>query len=318
MNRKILLFVFALFLLLAGCAQAQEKPLDKIGVLLPHPVDDRGWNSKGYQGILKVQSAMDLEISLKEDIRSSEAVKEAIREFAEEEAGLIIGHSHIYADIFMEVKDDFPSIHFVSFNGEVEGDNITSLHFDGYAMGYFAGMLASEMSEEGTIGTIAAFPFQPEVQGYEDGANYHSPSVNVLVEYVESWADEEKAVEVFHEMKNKGADIFYPAGDGYHVRVVEEVKKEGLYAIGYVGDQIDLGESTILTSTVQEVEKLYEYVATQFKNGELETGNKYYDFQEEVISLGSFGQEVPEDIKKWLEEQVDTYIQTGKLPHETN
>lgn len=316
MKKITYLFVIPLFLLLISCTDSENQKLEKVGLLLPYPIDDQAWNRKGYQGMLKLQATLDVDLLLKEGVRSSVNVRETIDEFNEENVGVVFGHSHIYAEMFMNIKDDYPNMHFISFNGDVEGENITSLHFDGYAMGYFAGMLAGEMTKTDSIGVIAAFPFQPEVKGFEDGAKFHSPSVTVNVEFVESWVDKTKALEIFDTMKNDDVDIFYPAGDGYHVNIIKEVKKEGLYAIGYLGDQLDLGESTVLTSTVQEVEKLYEYVATEFKNGELPNGDLSFDFQDGVISMGEFSQEVPPITRKWLENHISTYISTGLLPNE--
>ncbi|WP_280769276.1 BMP family ABC transporter substrate-binding protein [Salipaludibacillus daqingensis] len=308
------LIVIPFFLLLFSCDQNEEQNLEKVGLLLPYPIDDQAWNAKGYQGMLKLQSTLGVDVLLKEDIRSKSLVEDAIAEFHKEDVGIVFGHSHIYADLFMGLKDDFPDMHFISFNGEVEGDNITSLHFEGYAMGYFAGMLAAEMTDSNEVGVIAAFPFQPEVKGFEDGAKFHSDSVTVNIDYVESWVDKSRAFRIFNEMKNKDVDIFYPAGDGYHVEIIEKVKKEGLYAIGYVGDQLDLGESTVLTSTVQEVEKLYEFVATDFKEGKLESGNIYFDFEDGVITMGNFSEEVPSKTREWIEDHITKYIESGMLP----
>ncbi|UTR15371.1 BMP family ABC transporter substrate-binding protein [Salipaludibacillus sp. LMS25] len=304
------------FLTSCSSSSSQDVHTSKIGLLLPQTIDDQGWNSKGYQGMLKVQASLNVDVLMREDTSTFESVNTAVQEFVKEDVSLIIGHSHIYADFFMVLKDEYPDIHFVSFNGDVEGDNITSVHFEGYAMGYFAGMLASELSQTNTIGVIGAFQFQPEIQGFKDGALFHKPTVTVLVDYVDSWVNKDKAITIFHEMKEEESDIFYPAGDGFHIDIIEEVKKEGLHAIGYVGDQIDLGESVILTSTVQEIEDLYEHIAKQYRQGELMSGNQYFDFQEGVISMGEFGQEVPEETVRWLTEVIDTYIETSELPTE--
>ncbi|MDQ0255420.1 transcriptional activator of comK gene [Evansella vedderi] len=308
--------VLILILFLVGCSQPVEGQLEKAGLLLSAPIDDKGWNAKAYQGILNIQSKFGVQVFVKEDIKTETQIIEAVDEFSRNGVNLIFGHSHLYADYFMELKDKYPEMYFVSFNGEVDGDNITSLHFEGYAMGYFAGMLSSEMTSSNKIGVIAAFEFQPEVQGFKDGALYNKDNVEVFVEYVHNWVDETRAIDLFTEMEELGVDIYYPAGDGFHVAVIKEVKKSGLYAIGYVGDQIDLGETTVLTSTVQHVEKLYEFVAESLNNGTLSTGNKYFDFEDGVISLGTFSSEVPDDIRERIEKSIEVYIATGKLPHE--
>ncbi|MCD8510197.1 MAG: BMP family ABC transporter substrate-binding protein [Bacillus sp. (in: Bacteria)] len=307
---------FLFILLNTGCSTPSEGKLEKAGLLLSDPIDDQGWNSMAYQGILNVQSNLGIQVYVKEDIKTEQQVAEAIEQFHLEGVNLVFGHSFIYADHFMQIKDKYPEMYFVSFNGAVDGKNITSLHFEGYAMGYFAGMLASEMTETKVLGVIAAFDFQPEVQGFVDGATLNNPEVEVLVDFVHNWVDTTRALVIFEEMKDAGVDIFYPAGDGYHVSVVQEAKKAGLYAIGYVRDQSDLGENTILTSTVQHVEKLYEYVAEAYDSGTLEEGNKYYDFAEGVISLGTFSSEVPPSLKAKVEAMIKDYIETGVLPHE--
>lgn len=309
---------FVLITLLIGCSPISQGELEKVGLLVSHTIDDQGWNSKGYEGLLSIHSELDVEIFLKENIETYAETYRAVKEFSEEGVTLIFGHSSLFAEYFMELKDDFPHIHFVSFNGTVDGENITSLHFDGYAMGYFAGMLSSDMTETGNIGVIAAYPHQPEVQGFEDGSYYNNPKVKVKVEYVNSWSNVELASTILDDMIAEDVDIIYPAGDGFHISIMEKIKNEGLFGIGYVSDHIDLGESTVLTSTVQHVEKLYTLIAEKYRAGELEGGNFYFDFADGVISLGTFSKEVPVDIRKKVELAVEGYIETEKLPHEMN
>lgn len=115
-------------------------------------------------------------------------------------------------------------------------------------------------------------------------------------------------------MKDDGVDVFYPTGDGYHVNIIEKSKQEGLYAIGYVNDQSDLGEATVLTSTIQHVDSLYELVAEKYQQGELKPGNLTYDFQDGVITLGPFSSQVPVEVKEQIKEAVNVYVESGKLP----
>lgn len=290
-----------------------------VGVLLSHQINDQGWNHEAYQSILRIQSDYDIEVHLKENIDSPRMTRLTIEELVNEyDADLIIGHSHLYETVFSEVADEYPDVHFTGMNSDLDGENLTGLHFEGYAMGYFAGMIASEMSETDRIGVIAAFPFQPEVEGFSKGAAYHRPDVHLEIEFTESWVDEHRAKAYFRMMAQKDVDIFYPAGDGFHVTIVDEVKQEGLRAIGYVGDQIDLGEKVILTSTVQQVDAVYDYTINQFTKGELQTGNIYFDFQDDAITMGEYGAGVPEEVIDWLESHIAHYKETGELPHEAN
>lgn len=313
-NFLVIILIFSI-----GCSTSTEtEAITKVGLLLPENIDDQGWNSKGYEGLLKIHSNLNFDVFYKEEINTKEKTVATIDEFLLSGANLIFGHGQIYAPIFMEIKADYPDIHFVVFNGEVSGDRITSLRFQGYSMGFFAGMLASEMSETKNLGVIAAEPWQPEVKGFKEGALFQNKDVEVTVKFVSSWIDVSRALELYHKMVQNDVDVFYPAGDGYHVAIIEEIKKDGLSVIGFVGDHSDLGESTVLTSTIQHADELYEIIADQFHKGQLAAGNMNFDFSEGVISLGPYSPEVPLELQIKINSAIRTYIETGKMPNQTN
>ncbi|WP_088103539.1 BMP family ABC transporter substrate-binding protein [Halalkalibacter urbisdiaboli] len=314
---QVILLLMVMFV--AGCKPVMTttpSTVTGVGLLLEETIDDRGWNSKGYQGLLNIHSNLGVDVFFKEDVDTLDQVKRAVKEFSEDNISLIFGHGRIFADFFSEIADEYPDIHFVSFNGDVTGNNVTSIHFSSYAMGFFAGMVAAKMSNSGEIGVIAAYSWQPEVKGFQEGAAYGNADSNVHIDYVNEWSNVEKALGLFKKMKADDVDVFYPTGDGYTIKIIEEAKNDGLYAIGYVGNQSDLGEKTVLTSTVQHVDHLYELVAEQYLEGKLEAGNQIYDFQDGVISLGTFSSKVPEPIKHEIEDAVLYYIETGELPKE--
>jgi transcriptional activator of comK gene len=319
MNVFRISFLIVVLIFISGCVAVTEtEPTTKIGLLLLDHIDDQGWNSKGYEGLLKIHSQLNVDVFYREEINSKDKSIATIDEFILSGVNLIFGHGQKYVPIFMEIKDNYPNVHFIVFNGEVSGKNITSLNFEGYAMGFFAGMLASEMSENKRLGVIAAYPTQPEVQGFKEGALFQNKDVEVIVEYTSSWTDISTAQEYYHQMVKKNVDVFYPAGDGYHVAIIEEVKKDGLYVIGYISDHSDLGESTVLTSTIQHVDHLYEIVAEKFLEGELMPGNKNLDFADRVITLGPYSSKVPEELQQKINNAISTYIKTGKLPNQIN
>jgi len=309
------IFLLLLFLL-AGCGQQEGTgKLSKVGLLVPETVNDQVWGTKGYNGMLKIQSKFNAEVYYREGMNSLELVKQAVKEFDQKGVNLVFGHGNEYAAFFNEIAEDYPNIHFVSFNGDAERKNTTSLNFDGYAMGFFGGMVAGHMTKTNQVGVIAAYEWQPEVKGFYDGALYENKNVNVSINYVGHWDDDVKAISFLDSMLAKRADIIYPAGDGYNVPVIEKIKENNKYAIGFVSDQSDLGESTVLTSTVQHVDMLYELVAQQYVDGKLKSGNYSYDFQDNVISLGKFSPLVDKPFISQLNGDIQSYKETGKLPN---
>jgi transcriptional activator of comK gene len=316
MLKRFGLILFSLFLL-GGCGQPLSTgEVDKVGLLVPETINDQVWGTKGYRGLLQIQSSLDVDVFFKEGMNSAELVREAVKEFDRKGVNLIYGHGNEYAAYFNAISEVYPDIHFISFNGDAKNHNTTSLNFDAYAMGFFGGMVASHMSETGKVGVVAAFEWQPEVEGFYDGAIYENEDMKVDIHYVGHWDDKGKALQILDEVLSEGADVIYPAGDGFNVPLIEKVKDNGLYVIGYISDQSDFGESTVLTSTVQHVDDLYELTAEKFNKGELKKGNLSFDFQDGVISLGKFSPKVDPDYRKKLSTLINEYKETGKLPNQ--
>ncbi|KEF38333.1 nucleoside-binding protein [Schinkia azotoformans MEV2011] len=313
--KKLLLILATFILLVTACGQpATNLSTTKIGLLLPDTINEPIWGNKGYKGLLLIQSALKADVYYKESMKTRMEVKEALDEFEEEGVNLVFGHGGEYGPFFEELHNDYPNMDFVYFNGNFTAENVTSIKFESHAMGFFGGMVAAEMSKTKHIGVISAFNWQPEVEGFVKGAEYQDPNVVVDVHYTKSWSNKEKALKAYSEMEKTGVDVFYPAGDSFNLPVIEAVKEDGHYAIGYVSDQLDLGESTVLTSTVQHVEGLYKLIATQYIAGKFQHGIKTFDFGDDVISLGDFSSEVPDELKVEVNKAVELYKLTGEFP----
>ncbi|HHY72476.1 MAG TPA: BMP family ABC transporter substrate-binding protein [Bacillus bacterium] len=313
--KKLLLLLLTAIFLLAACGQPVSKHTNtKVGLLLPETINDPVWGSKGYNGLLKIQSALKVDVYYKEGMNTKSDVKAALDEFEEEGVSLVFGHGSEFGPFFEDLHNNYPSIDFVYFNGSFTAENVTSIKFESQAVGFFSGMIAAKMSKTKHIGVIAAFNWLPEIKGFVDGAKYQDHTVDVSVYNTKSWSNKEVALKAYKEMEEAGVDVFYPAGDLFNLPVIEAIKEDGHYAIGYVSDQSDLGDSTVLTSTIQQVEKVYELVATEYVSGKFKHGIKSYDFQEGVISLGEFSSEIPNDFKNDINKAVELYKLTGELP----
>jgi transcriptional activator of comK gene len=316
MKRALLVFI-TMLLFLSGCANSVTSgELEKVGLLIPQTINDQVWGTKGYKGMLRIQSELNVDVFYKEGMDNEKVVLDAIQEMSQKGVNLIFGHGSEYTEWFNEIAPDYPDIHFVCFNGDVRGENVTSLNFESDAMGFFGGMVAGDMTKTNKVGVIAAFEWQPEVNGFFEGALFQNPNVEVEINYTENWDNVDIAITQLEEMLSEGVDVIYPAGDGFNVPVIERLKEEGLYAIGFISDQSDLGEATVLTSTVQHVDLLYELVAKEFNNDRLKSGNLYFDFDDKVITMGKYSPEVSDELIRKLDEAVEEYINTGNLPNQ--
>ncbi|MEH7110413.1 MULTISPECIES: BMP family ABC transporter substrate-binding protein [Bacillaceae] len=314
MLKRFSIILLCLFLLAACEGTKSPGKLQKVGLLVPETINDQVWGTKGFKGLLKIQSKLKVDVYYKEGMNSQSVVERAVKEFDQKGVNLIFGHGSEYAEYFNNISKEYPNIRFVSFNGDAKNSNTTSLSFKAHAMGFFGGMVAAHMSKTKKVGVLGAYEWQPEIEGFYQGAMAENKNSKVNIEYVGNWDDDQKAVQLVNQMMDQGVDVIYPAGDGFNVPVIENVKERGLYVIGFVSDQSDLGESTVLTSTIQQVDKLYEKVADQFNDGKLKSGNLSYDFQDDVISLGKYSPLVSKAFIQKMNKAINNYKETGELP----
>jgi transcriptional activator of comK gene len=309
----ILILLFSLY----GCGQPTTTGnLQKVGLLVQETIDEKVWGMKGYEGLLKIQSDLGVDVFYKEGMNEDIKIRHAIEEFQQNDVNLIFGHGSEFASSFQAISKDYPDIHFVLFNSDVTARNITSLNLESHAMGFFGGMVAGEMTKTKKVGVLAAFEWQPEINGFFEGAYFQNENIHVNIKYVQDWNNTADALPLLEEMIDDNVDIVYVAGDGYNIPVIERLKEEGLYAIGYVNDQADLGNRTVLTSTVQYIDELYVNVAKSFNKGELENGEVYFDFKDGVISMGEFSPLVDQEFQSNLNEHIEEYKKSGLLPNQ--
>jgi len=314
-TRLIYLLGF-IILLVTSCQISGNNEVEKVGVLIETPLINNSWDARGYQGLVNIKEKYDIDVYLKENINSENAIIQAVNEFDQEGVTLIFGHSNFYGKYFNELANNFPNIHFVYFNGSYHTENLTSLNFNSHAMGFFSGMVAGKVSETNQIGILAAHEWQPEIEGFYEGVKFESPLSNVHINFVNHWNEQNRVDEIYEKMINNEVDVIYPTGELFAEDVLKRAVEDGISAIGYGMDQSYIDDEKILTSTIQHVDKLYIEVVEMAINHTLSGGVYYYDFQDDVISLGPFSPEVPTDYQQMINDYIETYKSSSLLPNE--
>lgn len=318
LKKLITIFIIASGLfLLSGCNDYLEKgQIQNVGMLVENSIDGNAWGEKGYDGLQSIEKKFDVNVYYKEGIKTQQEVTDAVDEFVSNGVNLIFGHSNSYGKYFLNISKSYPDVQFVYFNGGYHAENVTSLNFNSHAMGFFGGMVAAKMTETNQVGVIAAYEWQPEIEGFYEGVKYQNPDVDVHIDYVKDWDDKDTALNMYENMKKQNVDVFYPTGNSYSIEVIKMASKEGLYAIGYVNDQSYIDKEAVLTSTVQHVDELYSLAAEKFNENELEGDILVFDFPDDVVSLGKFSPLVPEDYQEKIKDVIKEYKKTALLPNE--
>jgi transcriptional activator of comK gene len=312
-----LLLAITGLLLISGCQSSENQGnLYKAGMIVEGSIEDTPWNKKGYDGLLAIDKKYNIDVEVVENVKSTEEISKAVGELVNEGVNLIYGHSSTYGETFYELSRNFKEVHFVYFNGNYYSSNLTSMTFNSNAMGFFAGMLASEMSATNEVGIIAAYQWQPEIEGFYEGVKYQNPNTNVNMEFIYDWNDSDAAINAYQKMKSRGVDVFYPAGDAFNEKIIKQASNDNVYAIGFVTDQFKVEPDTVLTSTVQHVDQLYVLAADMFNKGNLPGQIMSFDFKDDYITLGEYSPNVPRYFQKKLNESIEQYKETGLLPNQ--
>jgi transcriptional activator of comK gene len=304
-----------MIIVMTGCGDRQNN-IQHVGMLIDGTMEDQPWAEKGYDGLTAIGETYDVNVFYEENIIEKEDIIRAVDEFVQNGVNLIFGHSSIYGRYFAEIAEEYPDVHFVYFNGGYFSENVTSLNFNSHAMGFFAGMTAGEMTSTDQVGIVAAYEWQPEIEGFYEGVIFQNPAAEVDMQIINDWNDAKSAIDIFESMKNEQVDVFYPTGDIFSRKIIQQASNNHLYAVGYVEDQSYIGGEMVLTSTIQHVDKLYEMVAESFNSGDLNGTIKTYDFQDDIITMGEFSPHVPENFQDQMNEAVGEYMETGLLPNE--
>jgi basic membrane protein A len=189
-----------------------------------------------------------------------------MRILAERGYDLIIGVGFAQAPIMQNVARDYPNLRFAIVDGVVDTPNVASLLFKEHEGSFLVGMIAGLMTKNNKIGFVGGMdiPLIHRFQtGYEEGARYANPQVQILDAYVGitdgAWNNPGKGKELAKAQIESGADvIFHAAGNsglGVFDAAVEGSKpQKKLYAIGVDSDQTWVKPGFILTSMMKRVD----------------------------------------------------------------
>jgi basic membrane protein A len=219
-----------------------------------------------------------------------------MRAFAERGYDLIVGVGFAQAPIMNEVARDYPNLRFAIIDGEIDLPNVAALKFREHEGSFLVGIIAARTSKTGKIGFVGGMDI-PLIhkfeKGYEEGARYANPKIQVFENYVgvtdAAWNNPGKGKELSKAQIERGADIVFQAAGNSGLGVfdaAEEVTKyrrqnginpPNVFAIGVDSNQNWVKPGFILTSMIKRVDvavfnTVKDLLESRFKGGIHEFG----------------------------------------------
>lgn len=319
----ILALVFVFAVLLTGCT-SEETSLDegsnlKVGLVLAGGLGDRSFYDSAYEGVEMAKEELGIEYKVYECRNDPSLYSDQLVQ-ASEYADIVAIVGHEFFDLSQKIPSEFPDVHYIYVDNAIEGiDNLITISYmeneGSFLAGALAAMLTTETSIEGIdeekiIGMVGGLDI-PVIRnfyvGYEAGAKYIDPEIDVRVIYAGDFEDPAKGKEAATALYAGGADIVFHAAGKTGEGVFEAAEELGKYAIGVDADQRYINPDHIVASMIKKVgQSIYDTIIA-IQNDQIEKGKViFYGLDKDGVGLGFGTEDMPqfatEEMKAKIEE----------------
>ena len=211
-------------------------------------VDDKSFNQSAWEGAQQAASELGAQVEFIET-KDAKDYGANIALFADDGYDVIVTVGFAMGEATAEAAAKYPDINFVGvdqFQGEPI-DNLTGLIFNEDHSGFLAGALAASLTESNTIASVLGTDLVPPVvafkEGYDAGALYINPDINIVSTYHPggmdvAFTDPEWGATTSKQALDQGADVVFAAGGKTgNGALIEVAGKEGAFCIGVDTDQ---------------------------------------------------------------------------------
>ncbi len=251
----------------------------KVGLVLDKGgKDDKSFNSAAYEGALKAQKELGIELKYVE-ATDSNSIENLHRSFAKKDFDLIIGIGFAQADAVKKISTQFPDKKFAIVDGNVTAPNVKSLMFEEQEASYLVGAIAALKSKTGKIGFIGGMDI-PLIRrfemGYKAGAEKINGKVNLVSNFIgvtgEAWNNPAKAKELALNQYNTGVDVIFVAAGASGTGAFDAAEDKKAFAIGVDSNQNWMKPGYILTSMLKRVDVAVFDTIKDAKDGNFKAG----------------------------------------------
>ncbi len=255
-----------------AASMATEDEGMSVAMVMSGPINDAGWNESAYRGLMNAQEDFGVETAYTENVPQPD-YETVLRDYAASEYDLIIAHGFQFTDAVKAVSPEFPNSLFCVVNGDsMQEPNMVAVRMNTPQTGFLAGAAAGLATETDIIAMVGGTRL-PHIEdaliGFEAGARYVNPDVEVLTGFTENFTDLARAKEMATAFIEQGADVVTHNADSAGLGVLDAAATEGVMAVGYVSDQYDMAPDSVVVSAIQSVDFMVYFVIEEALNGTL-------------------------------------------------
>src|SRR5579863_9285368 len=247
LRRAASLAVLSLAAGLIGASAAHAE--DKAAILLPGSANDQSWNALGYS-ILKSLEPHGFKTAFSENVGDADEA-EALRDYANQGYGIVMGHSGRFVSAMEQVAPDFPKTQFIAVSGnEGMAPNVMSIDWNNAQFGCQLGLLAARMSKSHIVAGVYGLEGVPNITAQAGGfricATKAGAKASIL--YVKDMEDSAAAKEAALSLIAQGADVITGKLNAAETGLVEAAREKHVYVTGRGLDQTKMSPDFVLTN----------------------------------------------------------------------
>lgn len=335
-NRK--LFSIVAGLALAGAVvptvSAQDSLIETVCLVTDlGRINDGTFNQYAYEGMEAAAADFDLESNYVETQAQTDYATN-IQSCLDEGYDAVITVGFLIADATYTAAEANPDTYFIGVDQFVAEPlpNYVGLQFREDQGGFLAGALAALTSESGTVAGVYGIEIPPVVKfrnGFEQGALYVNPDIEVLGVYIDNFLAPDRGAAAAEQFIGEGADVIFGAGGPTGSGGISYAASEGVYVIGVDQDEYFTtfgegetpGAEFLISSAVKRIDNGVYQMVELLTSGEGFPAEGMYTLSVENDGIGfapAHDSDVTEETTAQLEEilagLVDGSIETGVDP----
>ena len=318
-----MLFTLIVFVFLSiNMAIAGDAP-KLVGLAIPEPGTDKGWNEQGKVGLEIVAKKFGFKIELAEALGYGD-IKPTLRDMVKKGCELIICHAAGYQTVAPEIaRETGVKVVTVENHKDVKPGLISDIDTQPQGGCYLAGWLAGKMTRSNIVGIVtSAEPptWNRMSAGFAQGLKASNPNCKLLYSVIgeEAYADAAGGKRNTQDQIAVGADVIFGLGDGASFGMLQACStkkaKDGgkAWFIDVIGDKRSIDKADVLlTSVIMDMSVVYEEVIKSYIDGTY--GQQHWvSMNNGAIYLLELNNSVPSSLRQELKE-IEEKITSGKI-----
>jgi basic membrane lipoprotein Med (substrate-binding protein (PBP1-ABC) superfamily) len=290
----------------------------KVGLIMPITPEDYSWNYQADASIKMLQKQFGFELTEAENLFDGTKAEPVATDWASKGYNVIIGQGIQYQDMFNKIAPQFPKTVFVCADCFGGKGNVYNVWWYMADASYLMGLLAGKMTHSNKIGLIGggrAMSIWAGHEAFKRGVRAVNPDATFQESWMAfSWADVAGAKKAGEQMADQGVDFIFSSGDGIDVGVRQVAKEKNIQMTGVYADAAHLDPDHIAQSIVVRWDIAYLTAIADYVRGDYNDKWLQADLFSGMVSLGAFGNAVPQDVQDYVTGAQGTLRMGVSLP----